>query len=128
MWCSCLKAANQLVKPLAVDRLAQITGRAKCDAASLLIDDCDHDDRDVGELGILPQRGQDRPAVEVRHHDIERDHGRPQLLGKLEPLNAARCSHNGKAFCLEMIRYQLARDRIIVNDKNAIGTLRSTAI
>ena len=45
-----------------------------------------------------------------------------------QALNAARCSHSGKAFCLEMIRYQLARDRIIVNDKNAIGTLRSTAI
>src|SRR5262249_58827366 len=25
-WCGCPKAANQLVKPLAVDRLAQITG------------------------------------------------------------------------------------------------------
>jgi hypothetical protein len=116
------------VKPIAVDRLAQIAGRAKRNAASVLIDDCDHDDRDVGELRILPQRGQDRPPVEVRHHDIERDHGRPQLFGKLEPLHTPRRSHDGKAFCLEMIRYQLARGRIIVNNKNAIGAHRTSAI
>ena len=51
------------MKPLAVDRLAQIAGGSKGDTASLLIDDCDHDYRDVGELGILPQRGQtDQPS------------------------------------------------------------------
>src|SRR5262245_10263801 len=125
-WCSCPKAANQLVKPLAVDRLAQIADRAKCDAASLLIDDCDHDNRDVGELGILPQRRQYRPAIEVRHHDIECDHSRPQLLSKLKPLHATRGGHDGKAFCPEMFRYQLARGHIIVNDENAIDIRRTT--
>ena len=124
----CPKAANQLMKPLAVDRLGEIPGGAKRNAAAVLIHDRHHDDRNVGELGVLPQRSQDRPAVEVRHHDVERDHGRPQFLGKLEPLRSARRGHDGKSFRLEMIRYQLARGRIIVDDENTIGTGGTAAV
>ena len=75
------EATDQPLKPLAVDRLGEVAGRAERCAAALLIQDRHHDDRNLGQFGILPQRCQDRPAVEVGHHDVERDGDRPQLLG-----------------------------------------------
>src|SRR5262249_28267149 len=53
----CPNPAYQPMQPLAVDRLGEIAGRAKCDAAPVLIHDRDHDHRDLGELRVLPQSG-----------------------------------------------------------------------
>jgi methylthioribose-1-phosphate isomerase len=53
----CPKPANQPMQPFAVDRLGEIAGRAKRDAPAVLIHDRDHDDRNLGELRILPQSG-----------------------------------------------------------------------
>ena len=52
-----------------------------------------------------------------------------QFLGQLEPLHpAARGGNDGKSFCLEMIRNELARGRIVVDDENAIGAGPAAAI
>jgi hypothetical protein len=51
------KAADEPVQPLAIDRLGEITRCAECDAAAVLIHDRDHDNRDLGELRVLPQSG-----------------------------------------------------------------------
>ena len=106
---------------LAVDRLGEIARRAERHAAAVLIQDRHHDDRNLGELGVLPQRGQDRPAVEIGHHHVERNCDRPQFLGELQSLQPARGGHDGKSFGLEMIRNQFARGGIVVDDEDAIG-------
>jgi hypothetical protein len=45
------------MQPFAVDRLGEIAGCAKGDAPAVLIQDRDHDDRDLGELRVLPESG-----------------------------------------------------------------------
>ncbi len=116
------------MQPLAVDRLGEIAGRTERDTAAVLIHDRHHDDRNLGKLSVLPQRGQHRPAVEVGHHHVERNRDRPQFLGELEPLHSARRSHDGKSFGLELIRNELARGGIVVDDENAIGSGRTAAV
>jgi len=56
-WRRCPEAGNQPVRPLAVDRLGEISGCAERNAAGVLIHDRDHNDRNVGQLWVLPQRG-----------------------------------------------------------------------
>ena len=50
------KPADHATQPLAVDRLGEIPSCAEGNAAVLLIHDCDHNDRNLGELKVLPQR------------------------------------------------------------------------
>ena len=38
------------------------------------------DDRDVGEVGLVPRAFEERPAVEVRHVKIEQHDARPETL------------------------------------------------
>ena len=53
----CPKAANEPMQPFAVDRLGKIASGAEGDTAAVLIHDRDHDDRNVGQLNVLPQSG-----------------------------------------------------------------------
>ena len=108
------------MQPLAVDRLGQIAGGAKRHAAALLVQDRHHDDGDIGELAVLPQRRQHRPAVEVGHHHVERDRDRTQFLGEPQSLESAGGGNDRKALGPEMIGDQLARGGIVVDDQNAI--------
>jgi len=66
-------------QPLAVDRLGEIVGGAKRVAQVLVVDDREHDNRDVGDVRVGLERRQDRPAVHSRHHDVQGDRVRPQL-------------------------------------------------
>jgi hypothetical protein len=70
---------------------------------------------------VFPQGGQHRPAVEIGHHYVESNGGRLQLVGQLEPFNAAGCGYDGETFGLEMVGYQVARGGVVVNDQNATG-------
>ena len=103
------EAAHQPAQPFAVDRLGEITRRTERGGTALLVEDAHHDDRDLGEVRILPQRRQHRPTVEVRHHHVERDRDRPQLLGELEPFQPAWGRRHGKTFGLEVLGNQLTR-------------------
>src|SRR5262249_14672593 len=58
----------------------------------------------------------------------ERNSGRPQVLGKLEPLHSARCGRNRKSLGLKVIRDQLARGSIVVDDENTVGSGRTAAV
>ena len=115
---------NSAMQALAFDRLDQVAGGAERHAAPLLVGDGDHDHRRVGELGVLPQRRQHRPAVEVGHHHVERDRDRPQLLGNLDPFETAARGRDRKAFRFEMIVDQVARGRVVVDDENAVTAWR----
>ena len=94
----------------------------------MLVEDGDHDHRDLGELGVLPQRRQHRPAVEVGHHDVERDRDRPQLLGELESLQAAGGRLDRKSFRLEVIGDEVARGGVIVDHEHAVARRLSAAV
>src|SRR5262249_34825591 len=51
--CRSPKTADHAMEPLAVDGLGEIARRAERNPATVLVQDGDHDDRDLGELGIL---------------------------------------------------------------------------
>jgi len=89
----------------------------------LLIDNRDDDDRDVGERRIALQRGENRPPVDVGHHDVEGHRRRPQLAELFYPFDPARCGLDGKAFPGEICRDQLARSGIIVDYQDRAATI-----
>src|SRR5215813_3265444 len=111
---------------LTIDRLGEITSRTECHTAALLIQDGDHDDRDLGEFAILSQCCKYGPSVEIGHYHIESNHTGVYFLGELEPLQSARRSHDRKSFGPELIRKQFARSRIVVYNEDAI-TIRPAA-
>ena len=71
-------ARQDLDEPVAIDRLSHVSRSAERNAAALLVDDRDDDHRDVGERRIALQCGEDGPAVDVGHHDVEGDRRGPQ--------------------------------------------------
>src|SRR5262249_62212837 len=87
-----------------------------------------HAPRTAARLGPPPQSAQHRPAVQVGHHYVKRNRGRTQVLGKLEPLHSARRGRDRKSFGLEVIRNELARGGIVVNDENATRSRRTAAV
>jgi len=68
-------------QPLALDRLREIVGGAERVAQVLVVDDREHDYRNVRERGIGLERRQDRPPVQPGHHHVERDRVGPELPG-----------------------------------------------
>ena len=115
------------MQPLAVDRLGEIAGRAERHAAPVLVEDRDHDHRDFGELGILPQRRQtDQPSRSGIMTSSVMAIGR-NSLASLNPSSSARRGHDRKALRLEVIRNELARGGIVVDDEHAIGLRRRPA-
>ena len=94
------------------DRLHQVSGGAERHATAVLVGDADHDHRRVGDLGVLTKRRQHRPAVEIGHHDVERDRHRPQFLGELDTLDAAISGCDRKPFRLSC---SLIRSRAVAS-------------
>src|SRR5262245_4058030 len=92
--CRRAKTLNQPMQLLTIDRLGEITSRTECHSAALLIQDGDHDDRDLGEFAILSQCCEYGPSVEIGHYHIESNHTGVYFLGELEPLQSARRSHD----------------------------------
>ena len=87
----------------------------------LLVDDRRHDHRNIGERRVAAQRRQNRPAVYVRHHDVECDRDRMTLLGEFQAFTSTRCSDHGKSGLAEILRNQITRRRIIVYHEHAIA-------
>src|SRR5262249_52470209 len=123
-WHVCPKPANQPTQPFAADWLGEIARRAKGDAAAVLIHDRDHEVRQLGALVVVPKGANPRPAGGVGSRRGGRNRGAPIFLRKLAPPPPPRRSRDGKSFCLEVIRNELARSSIVVDDENAIGNGR----
>ena len=71
--------------------------------------------------GILLQRSQHRPAVEIGHDDVEDDRVRPLLLGKAQSLLAARRLDDAIAFGGERLGERLAHRRFVVDDQDGLA-------
>jgi hypothetical protein len=56
-----------------VNRFDQLVCGAKSVAAGLLIHDREHDDRNLGQLGVALQRSEHPPAVQLWHYHIQND-------------------------------------------------------
>src|SRR5438046_867506 len=64
---------QQAYEPLAVDRLGHVFRGAEGVAAAAVVLDRHQHHRDVCQLRIALERRQHRPAIQVRHIDVERD-------------------------------------------------------
>src|SRR5260221_7081422 len=64
-----------------------------------------------------------RPAVHVRHRDVEQDQIRLVLLGEDQALGSRACGHDHKAERLQQFAHQVALVRVVVDHEN--GLLRA---
>ncbi len=108
-----------------MERLGDVVIRSEVEALRLvgcraLCRQKDHRDR-----AALPQLTHDLDAVEVRHHDVEEDDVRADILGLLERLFAAVGGDDAETLFAEGDRDQLGDARLVVrNEHEWLGTHR----
>jgi hypothetical protein len=110
--------SQRLHKRGTVDRLHQIVGCAERVTAVLLVDDRHQYHRDTCELRVALDRGQHGPAVEVGHHDVERDRRRPQLPHQPKPFLAAARRDRREAAPFQVPHHELAHGLVVVHDQD----------
>ena len=82
----------------------------------------EQDDRD---RPLLAEVAHDLDAVEVRHHDVEQDDVRADILGLLERLFAAVGGDDAETLFAEGDRDELRDARLVVRDEHEwLGTHR----
>ena len=115
---------------LAVDRLGEVVGGAQRVAQVPVVDDRQHDDGDVGDLGVGLERRQHRPAVHPGHHHVQRDRVRPQLAGQSQALLAAGRGDDPEAFLVRKrrIRSRTAASSSITSTVPTPGGTRSAGV
>ncbi len=102
----------------ALDRLQHVVIDPEREAHLLVVDHRQHHDRDVGNARIAFQAGQHRPAVHRRHHHIEHDDRRLELLRELDALGAALRADGAKAFLLQKAPHQFVHRRVVVDQEH----------
>ena len=103
---------------LPIDRLGHVLGSAQPEALHPVLDDRDNDHRNVGGFVIIFQGRQHPPAVDVRHHHIQGDDGRAQLLDHLQGCRAGGDDMNGEALMVEEALHQLADLRVVIDHQH----------
>jgi hypothetical protein len=112
-------ARDELAHP---ERLGQIVVRAALetvDLVGLLAPRGQHEDREVLEVRLPPDRAADGNAVEARQHHVEHDQIErlgARLLKAAQAIPGRRCS---QAFEAEVQQHQLADVRIVLDDEHA---------
>ena len=80
-----------------------------------VVQDADDDDRDVREVGVGLEGGQDGPAVHPGHQHVQGDRDRPALAGEPQALLAGGGGDDVEAFGLEVAAEQVASGRVVVD-------------
>ena len=109
---------QQAYEPLAVDRLSHVFGRAERVAAAAVVLDGHQHHRNVCELRIALERRQHRPAIQVRHIDVERDRRRVEFVRQLQAFPAARCGANHESLALKIAPHHLAYGLVVIDDQD----------
>ena len=83
------------------DGLGDVVGGAEGGGQAVVVDEGDHDDGDVGEVGVGLEGAQDGPAIDAGHGDVEQDGARMQeLAGQFDADRAVGGGVRGEAFAL----------------------------
>ena len=69
-----------------IDGLGEIAIHAEPEAAFLVLEDRENDDRDIHCGGIVLQHGRDIESIHLRHHDVENDEARSLLADERKGL------------------------------------------
>jgi hypothetical protein len=88
----------------ALNELDQIAGSTERRTPPLLVEDRDHDNGRIGELHVLTQGRQHRPAVEIRHHHVEGNGNRMQFFGNFNTFEGAIRRHHLEALGRKLLR------------------------
>ena len=112
---------HQRAQLRAVDRLGQHLDGAKRQSDAALGKHRDHDYRNVAQLGVGLERGQNIPAVRLGHQNVERDRVWPHHTRKIERLGAARGMNEAVSGAFQIGRQQVAGGRIVVDDQHRGG-------
>ena len=81
----------------------------------------DHDDGNAARLRILLEPPADLPAVELRHHDVEKDDFRLALARPLEGVGAIPDQGHVVAFLGQVVADQLGHILLVLDDENAVA-------
>ena len=118
-------AGGQLIR---VEWLGDVVVGAEVEALGLVGRGALGRQQDDRHRAAFAQLAHDLDAVEVRHHDVEQDDVRPDLLGLLERLLAAVGGDDAEAFFAEGDRDELGDPRLVVRDEDQrLGTQRRTS-
>ena len=80
--------ADHAHQHLAIQRVGDVVGCSECEAKVRVAHHPHQDHWDFAQVRVGLERLQHRPAVQVRHDDVERDHIGPYLLRELKALAA----------------------------------------
>ena len=105
-------------EPLTIDGLGQVVCRPERESGILVVDNRQHNYRNVGQLSLGLERGEHGPAVHPWHDHIQDDRVRMQLSGEPQPFLSVASALDAKAFLAEEALQQVARCRIVVNHQH----------
>src|SRR5262245_53100375 len=109
---------KQLEQAVAIDGLHHILGRAEREAAVFLVEDGHDDDGDVGQGRIPLQGREDCPAVEVRHHDVERHGGGAELTRAGQRFDATGGRDDGESLFDQESLHQPSYGGVVIDDEH----------
>ena len=105
-------------KAVPVDRLGEVVRRPERKAHVPVVDDRQHDDGDTGGFRIRFERGENGPAIQAGHHDVERDDGGLKMLRQFEAALAVGGHFHPEAILHERALHQVAHVRVVIDDED----------
>ncbi len=122
------EAPHQRDQPLAVDRLGHVFGGAERPAEIAVVDDGQHDHRDVRQRRIGLHPAEHGPAVDLRHHDVERDDIGRRLAHDVERFGAVAGMEHAIASLASVALQHLVHGRIVIDHENRQSLAASRAL
>ena len=111
-------AAQCLVQQFPVHRLGQVINGTERVTPRPVIDHAQHDHGYRAQYRVGLQCAQHRPAIHVRHHDVQGDGGGLYLMRKAQALFAAGRRGNAVTVFFKVTLDDLAGLRVIINDQD----------
>ena len=108
-------AGRELIR---VERLGDVVVGAEVEALGLVGGRALGRQQDDRHRPLLAELAHDLDAVEVRHHDVEQDDVRPNLLGLGEGILAAGRGDDAEALLTEGDRDELRDPRLVIRDED----------
>src|ERR1700722_7723011 len=105
-------------KALPVYRFRHEIGSAQRDRHTTLVENGDHDHGYVAQAGVGLELLERAPAVQLRHHHIERDRLWSVLARQCQRLDAIASRYDAITFLFESLGEQAAHRRIVIHDKH----------
>src|SRR6202051_3228951 len=101
-----------------IDRLGEIAIHTKAEAALLILDNGEDDDRDVHGDRVVLQHRCDIKSIHLRHHDVENHQPRSLFADESERLAPILCKTNHVPSFRQLLLKQGANIGVVVDDQN----------